>query len=123
MWWNALIHIAFPPIAQLAEQLPLKETVPGSSPGGRTKINFQMFRPPELEREEGGGNGLSVLSSGSIGTLLDSGAEFRGNRWINPRNPRHRGHYEILVSVNGKRLTFVAERPFPFVHAAPKKPP
>ncbi len=26
----------FPPIAQLVEQLPLKEMVPGSSPGGRT---------------------------------------------------------------------------------------
>jgi len=28
---------AHPPIAQLVEQLPLKEMVPGSSPGGRTK--------------------------------------------------------------------------------------
>jgi hypothetical protein len=32
-----LYNIFNPPIAQLAEQLPLKQTVPGSSPGGRTK--------------------------------------------------------------------------------------
>ncbi len=29
---------AFAPIAQLVEQLPFKETVPGSSPGGGTRI-------------------------------------------------------------------------------------
>ncbi len=34
---NFLVLFIYPPIAQLVEQLPLKETVPGSSPGGRTK--------------------------------------------------------------------------------------
>ncbi len=29
-------HLAFAPIAQLVEQIPLKDTVPGSSPGRRT---------------------------------------------------------------------------------------
>ncbi len=29
--------LKYAPIAQLVEQLPFKETVPGSSPGGRTK--------------------------------------------------------------------------------------
>ena len=31
------LRFSIAPIAQLVEQLPLKETVPGSSPGGRTK--------------------------------------------------------------------------------------
>ncbi len=30
-----LIYDLFPPIAQLVEQLPFKERVPGSNPGGR----------------------------------------------------------------------------------------
>ncbi len=43
-----------PPIAQLVEQLPLKEMVPGSSPGGRTKgtkippaRDFVLWSEPE----------------------------------------------------------------------------
>lgn len=28
------------PVAQLAEQIPLKDKVPGSNPGGGTKINL-----------------------------------------------------------------------------------
>ena len=32
------IVFVFAPIAQLVEQLPFKEKVPGSSPGGRTSL-------------------------------------------------------------------------------------
>ncbi len=44
----------FPPIAQLVEQLPFKEMVPGSNPGGRTKVRntcpaagFLLLSEPE----------------------------------------------------------------------------
>gem|GEM_PF-1378699 len=39
VWYIFLIA----PIAQLVEQLPLKETVPGSSPGRRTKFVFSQL--------------------------------------------------------------------------------
>ncbi len=34
--YNVLLYFAYAPIAQLVEQIPLKDKVPGSSPGGRT---------------------------------------------------------------------------------------
>ena len=34
--------MSIPPIAQLVEQLPFKERVPGSNPGGRTKMAFLL---------------------------------------------------------------------------------
>ena len=40
-----------PPIAQLVEQLPFKETVPGSSPGGRT-LNKNSFK--SVHEKKGG---------------------------------------------------------------------
>ena len=37
MEWYSFIALG-PPIAQVVEQLPFKEMVPGSNPGGRTRI-------------------------------------------------------------------------------------
>src|SRR6185437_5668347 len=39
--------MAYAPIAQLVEQLPFKETVPGSSPGRRTKVRSDLVRLSE----------------------------------------------------------------------------
>ena len=45
----------YPPIAQLVEQLPLKETVVGSSPTGRTRMkkrdDTRLFHSLPVERE------------------------------------------------------------------------
>ena len=42
---------SLPPIAQLVEQLPLKQWVPGSSPGGRTRPKGVAARQDERGRE------------------------------------------------------------------------
>ena len=36
---RSMSGVKYPPIAQLVEQIPLKDMVPGSSPGGRTKFS------------------------------------------------------------------------------------
>ena len=41
-------EIIYAPIAQLVEQIPLKDKVPGSSPGGGTK-NIFIERPDNLK--------------------------------------------------------------------------
>lgn len=38
-----MLFSIYAPIAQLVEQLPFKQTVPGSSPGGRTKKSRRGF--------------------------------------------------------------------------------
>ena len=45
MRYNGLVEtFLLAPIAQLAEQLPLKETVAGSIPAGRTLVDFSRYR-------------------------------------------------------------------------------
>ena len=50
---------SLPPIAQLVEQLPLKQWVPGSIPGGRTK-----------ERELSGGQVAKLVDAPALGAGL-----------------------------------------------------
>ncbi len=68
------MDILFAPLAQLVEQLPLKEMVPGSNPGGRTLASsillvysihiarvVKLGYTPRLGRGPFGGGGSSPL--------------------------------------------------------------
>ena len=46
-WFLALFHIYlsdYAPIAQLVEQVPFKDKVPGPIPGGRTKFSALFYK-------------------------------------------------------------------------------
>ena len=66
------VHESVPPIAQLAEQLPLKEKVPGSRPGGRTLYKkygrVAEWLKARLSKSRRGGNPLvsSNLTSSDL---------------------------------------------------------